>query len=408
MRYFALLMLLLWPAQASAQAPDIQPRVTIEVPPDPTIVGQPAIVRLKVLVPTYMPNPPIFPSLERENLLVRLPDRASGPVSESVEGQTWSGVQRSYRLYPLAPGTYEFAAAEVQVTFADPETNDPVQVSVPLPAVRLTVEVPDAARGLDPLIIADGFELSQEIEGDTSLQTGDALTRTLTAKITGTPPIMIPPLLPQIEDPLLRAYPNEPRLSETEDRGVLSGQRTDRVTYVAQDGGQTQLPAVEIDWFNLKTNKVETARADPVDLVLAPPPWQPPDRETLIRLVGYFFIGIVILWFVFRKLHPVLMARWAAARQRRLASAAHAFSELKQAVRQQDLARVYQKLEVWKRRLADPPDTAEFEASLAEIGASRYGGGDQQAENWSKVRDCLDRIARPLGHSQSALPQLNP
>lgn len=239
MRYFALLMLLLCPVQVLAQATDIQPRVTIEVPPDPTIVGQPAIVRLKVLVPTYMPNPPVFPSLEQENLLVRLPDRASGPVSESVEGETWSGVQRSYRLYPLAPGTYEFAAAEVQVTFADPETNDPVQVSVPLPAVRLTVEVPDAARGLDPLIIADGFELSQEIEGDTSLQTGDALTRTLTAKITGTTPIMIPPLLPQIEDPLLRAYPNEPRLTETEDRGVLSGQRTDRVTYVAQDGGQT-------------------------------------------------------------------------------------------------------------------------------------------------------------------------
>ncbi|WP_170446094.1 BatD family protein [Ruegeria arenilitoris] len=408
MRYFALLMLLLCPTEVLAQATDIQPRVTIEVPPDPTIVGQPAIVRLKVLVPTYMPNPPVFPSLEQENLLVRLPDRASGPVSESVEGETWSGVQRSYRLYPLAPGTYDFAAAEVQVTFADPETNDPVQVSVPLPAVRLTVEVPDAARGLDPLIIADGFELSQEIEGDTSLQTGDALTRTLTAKITGTPPIMIPPLLPQIEDPLLRAYPNEPRLTETEDRGVLSGQRTDRVTYVAQDGGQTQLPAVEIDWFNLKTNKVETARADSVDLVLAPPPWQPPDRETVLQLVGYFFIGVVILWFVFRKLHPVLLARWAAARQRRLASAAHAFSELKQAVRQQDLARVYQKLEVWKRRLADPPDTAEFEASLAEIGASRYGGGDQQAENWSEVRDCLDRIARPLGHSKSALPQLNP
>ncbi|WP_170455348.1 BatD family protein [Ruegeria arenilitoris] len=408
MRYLVLLMLLLCPAQVLAQAADIQPRVTIEVPEDPTIVGQPAIVRLKVLVPTYMPSPPVFPSLEQENLLVRLPDRASGPVSESVEGETWSGVQRSYRLYPLAPGTYDFAAAEVQVTLADPETNDPVQVSVPLPAVRLTVEVPDAARGLDPLIIADGFELTQEIEGDTSLQTGDALTRTLTAKITGTTPIMIPPLLPEIEGPLLRAYPNEPRLSETEDRGVLSGERTDRVTYVAQDGGQTQLPAVEIDWFNLKTNKVETVRADPVDLVLAPPPWRPPDRETVLRLAGYFIIGIAILWLVFRRLHPVIKARWAEARQSRLASAAHAFSELKQAVRQQDLARVYQTLEGWKRRRPDPPDTAEFEASLAEIGASRYGGGERHAENWSKVRDGLDRIARPRRHSQSALPQLNP
>ncbi len=408
MRYLALLIMLLCPAQVLAQATDIQPRVTIEVPPDPTIVGQPAIVRLKVLVPTYMPNPPVFPSLEQENLLVRLPDRASGPVSESVEGQTWSGVQRSYRLYPLAPGTYEFAAAEVQVTFADPETNDPVQVSVPLPAVRLTVEVPDAARGLDPLIIADRFELSQEIEGDTSLQTGDALTRTITAKITGTTPIMIPPLLPEIEDPLLRAYPNEPRLSETEDRGVLSGQRTDRVTYVAQDGGQTQLPAVEIDWFNLKTNKIETARADPVDLVLAPPPWQPPDRETVIRLVGYSIIGASILWLVFRKLYSVFNVHLEAARQSRLASAAHAFSELKKAVRQQDIARVYQTLEDWKRRLADPPDTAEFEASLAEIGASRYGRDNLQPENWRKVRDCLDRIARPRRHSQSGLPQLNP
>ncbi|SHE40930.1 Oxygen tolerance [Ruegeria intermedia] len=407
MRYLALLMLYLCPAQVLAQATDIQPRVTIEVPPDPTIVGQPAIVRLKVLVPTYMPNPPVFPSLEQENLLVRLPERASGPVSESIEGQTWSGVQRSYRLYPLAPGTYEFAAAEVQVTYADPETNDPVQVSVPLPAARLTAQVPDAARGLDPLIIAKDFALRQKIEGDTNLQTGDALTRTLTATISGTTAIMIPALLPPFQDPLLRAYPGEPRLSETENRGVLSGQRTDRVTYVAQDGGQARLPGLEVDWFNLESGAVETARVGPVDLILAPPPWQPPDRETILRISAVFTILSVGFWLLARRLRPILEERWRAARHRRLSSAGYAFAELRRAVRQKDIAKAYQDLEAWKRRLPDPVDTSEFEASLARIGAVRYGGRPQP-ENWSDVQACLKRIARPRRHVSSGLPKLNP
>ncbi|MGV6804530.1 MAG: hypothetical protein ACWA49_10015 [Ruegeria sp.] len=410
MRYAALLTLILIAPAADAQnKSSVQPIVTIEINADSVVVGQPAILRLKVLVPSYMPEPPVFPSLEQENLLVRLPERASGPISETVSGETWSGIQRSYRLYPMTSGQIDFDAANVQVTFADPDTNDPIQVVVPLPPVSLTATVPDKARGLDPLIIANGFEIQQQFDGNTELQVGDAISRTVTANIEGTSPIMIPPLLSVTSKEMLKAYPKEPRFNESEDRGILSGQRTDRVTYVAQDGGQSGLPEISIDWFNLKTGKVETAKVDQIPLVLIPPPWQMPDQEVLVRITLIFAVLIGSIVLILRKLRPIVRERLNEKNRRYLASPQFAYKSLKQAVSDRDLAGVYSALEKWKVLTACSVDTVEFEAGLAQIGASRYRGNSGRArEDWENLRAVLDGLDRQKKIPPTRLPPLNP
>ena len=116
-----LAVLLFLPVLALAQT---GPQVTVTPPEGDIIVGQPVTLRITVLVPTWMPKPPVYPSIEVPDLLVRLPERATTPTSQKVEGETWSGTTRGYRLYPLARGTYEIPGQDMIVTWADPDTTN--------------------------------------------------------------------------------------------------------------------------------------------------------------------------------------------------------------------------------------------------------------------------------------------
>ncbi|WP_282168264.1 hypothetical protein [Ruegeria atlantica] len=407
MRYLIFLMLF-FPAQLGAQT-GVQPQVTAEAPTDPVTVGQPAIVRIKLLVPTFMPSPPVFPSLEQENMLVRLPERASGPISETVDGETWSGVQRSYRLYPLQAGPIEFGKQEVVVTFADPETNAPTTVIIPLPEMTLNAVVPEGARDLDPLILATGFTVDQQIDGSTEMENGGAITRRLTAKIAGTTPLLVPELIPDMQDPLLSAYPKEPRFTESEDRGVLSGQRVDEIVYLAQQGGQTQLQPITIRWYNLNTNQIEKIDIDAVDLTLAPPKWQPPDADTIFRLLALAAGLTLVLWALARFLGPRVTSWKQARRDRYQISSDFALDTLRKALQANDISMSYSALELWKLR-SDTPDMAiGLEEQLARIGAARYSSRTgSKPEAWAAALSELKVMKQTEHRARNQLPPLNP
>ncbi len=80
------------------------------------IPGQPLTLRLTVLSPTYLTSPPVWPSFEAPNLLIRLPEGATTPTSERIGGETWSGVSRRYRISPMIPGEFPIPPQEVVVT----------------------------------------------------------------------------------------------------------------------------------------------------------------------------------------------------------------------------------------------------------------------------------------------------
>ncbi|CUJ94746.1 hypothetical protein RUE5091_01454 [Ruegeria denitrificans] len=409
MRRLLTLLLLLPCAALSQGTATIQPQITVEAPTEDVIVGQSAMVRIKVLVPTFMPSPPVFPSLEQENLLVRLPERASGPVSESVSGETWSGVQRSYRVYPLVAGQIDLGIADMTVTFADPETNTPTQVSAQLSPITINAVVPEGAASLNPLIIATGFELDQEIEGATEMQAGDAITRRLTARITGTSPILVPELIPENQDTLLRSYPKEPRLTETEDRGTLSGQRTDEVVYLAQGGGQTQLPPVSIQWYNLTTNAVETVEVPGVDLALTAPKTDPLTTDKLIEYAFWAGLAAFVTWAFMRWGTPRFRQWKDARRQAFQASPEYALTQLRHALQAHDLSGTYSALEIWKLRCSDPQGYKALEEQLERIGAARYSSETiQVTSDWSAAISTLNGLKGAHQDRTQPLPPLNP
>ena len=100
----ASLLLVCMATTAAAQVQ--QPVVRLEATPEQVRVGEPVQLRVTVLVPTWFAKPPVFPTFELANAVTRLPPDSSYPTSESINNETWSGIVRNYRIYPLSAAAY--------------------------------------------------------------------------------------------------------------------------------------------------------------------------------------------------------------------------------------------------------------------------------------------------------------
>ncbi|WP_270727601.1 hypothetical protein [Shimia sp. Alg240-R146] len=397
-------------AQDTSQPPVI---VRSVLPEETPVVGQAILLRVTVLVPTWLPQPPQFPSLETPNLIVRLPSRATNPVSETIEGETWSGVSRAYRLYPMVPGRFSVAQKTVSVTYADPKTRAPVSIDVPLEPIAFEATVPKGAEALDPLIVAQGLTLTQDFEGtDGVLSQGDAVTRKVTAKITGSSALFLPPLIAPIAGDAARAYSKEPAVSESEDRGVLSGTRTETTSYVAQFGGVLELAPIAVQWFSTETNKVETTQLEGATVKIDAPtaPLEPViSRRQIVAVVIVLAILAATLRILQRFVAPPVIAGMRRRRDRRLSSEAYASSLVSKAIRAHDLSRVYRALPLWETRCPGQSGHG-LKIALAAVGKGLYGNEAGDTRAWRALSEAFDadRNRRLARSRPGALPPLNP
>ena len=413
---WAALALLCFLVPAAAQEEDA-PRLTADFEKTETIPGQALSLRLTVLVPTYMPRPPVWPTFETPNLLVRV--ASTGPTSQRIGGATWAGVSRRYLVTPMVPGEVTLPPATVAITYADPATNAPVTATLEAGPFAVTGIVPEGAAGLDPFVAADGLVLEQTLDGDPSAMVpGDSVVRTVTATIRGTPPMFLPPLIAASPVEGVRAYPDEPVLAETSGRGVVSGTRTERVTYVAEGGGAGEIPAVTLDWYDLGSGEITTAAVDGFAIAVDGPPAagamaEPRDLRMMALWGAAVLLLLAALALLVRRIVPPLRRLLAARRSAWLASEAHAFHELSDIVRRHDHRRLRPALDEWAGRVAtgDPRRDPRLAAALEALGRARYGTRPiDEAAAWQQLGAALANGRRlSASHGKAAvLPPLNP
>lgn len=394
------------------QTPPTQPILRAELAETSVVPGQSTLLRLTILVPTYMPSPPEFPSFNQPNLVVELPERATGPTTQTVGGESWSGVTRRYQVTPLVPGTFTIQPADVGITWADPDTNAPTQSVLTLDPLTLNAALPQGAEGLDPFIAAESLTLTQQIEGaEAELTPGDSLTREITAEITGGTALVLPTMAPSTALPGLAAYPETPSVQTT---GPSAGLRRERIVYVAEGGGSGALPEIHIDWFNTATGKVETASLESVPYKVDGPLLAPAGDKLQSR--PWLWVGIagVVLVLSILTLWVLRLHRRRKDRPPPPPTEASTFRALENAVRAQDLGLTYAALDAWAALLPgdDPRRNTELSAALATIGAARYGTTSiPVAAAWQDLSRALSkarasakrRVDRAFG-----LPPLNP
>ncbi|OUS35664.1 hypothetical protein A9Q94_12275 [Rhodobacterales bacterium 56_14_T64] len=404
MNIFCAVLLMTIATIAPVAHAQMAPLVTATLTSPDTPVGQPVTLTIEVLVPTWMPSPPVLPDLEQPDLLVRQPPRAGSPISRKIDDETWSGISRRYLLIPLKSGRFDLPAAELELTWADPETRAPITQKLSVSSLSLTATVPTDAQDLNPPLLAQDIQLDQVIEGGPELQVGDPITRTVTAQITGTTPILMPLLLRDLEDQsTLRTYPGEPKTSEDLQRGTLSGSRIETVTYLAQNGGKITLPDIELHWFDLDDGIVKTIRLQGATFDIAEPPPPPLDAAAIaFRAIVALVVLLLTLWSV-RRLTPWISYQYQILKERWLFSPHYARRQVISALKTRDLSACYLALDLWQRAVPSQTRRREVTDLLLPIGKAQYSGTapDGSANHW---RDAEKRFST---YSQAVLRRRN-
>ena len=125
------------PRRPSPRPPRSRKSASRVDPDGPVTVGTPVEVTVTVLVPTYMPQPPVWPDLQISDAITRLPDRATHPVTQRIGQESWSGLSRTWEIVPQRPADFDLGSPTVRVTYADPATNAPIAAAVESPRHRL-------------------------------------------------------------------------------------------------------------------------------------------------------------------------------------------------------------------------------------------------------------------------------
>ena len=127
----------------SGQA-QVTPVLRVSVNPEVVTVGEAVTLEVRVLVPTWFTSPSIYPSFELSNAITRQPPDSSYPTNERIEGETWAGIVREYRIFPMLGATYQLTDQSMTVTYADSQTRKPIKVQVDVPEISFTATVPHA------------------------------------------------------------------------------------------------------------------------------------------------------------------------------------------------------------------------------------------------------------------------
>lgn len=93
-----------------------------------------------------------------------------------------------------------------------------------------------------------------------SFTLGEPITRTITLGVRGQTAEQLPVIFDPQNDEQFKYYPDKPVLQADQKPDGIIGMRQDIVAIVPSKTGDLTLPAIEIPWWNVETNSVQTAR----------------------------------------------------------------------------------------------------------------------------------------------------
>jgi len=110
-------------------------------------------------------------------------------------------------------------------------------------------------------IPASQVVIEEKWSGETSqMKVGEPLTRTLTLLTVGNTVAQLPELHHETNIAELKTYPDQPVLKEQKRSEGLISFREEKIAYIPSKAGRYTLPAIEIPWFNTRTQTMEVVR----------------------------------------------------------------------------------------------------------------------------------------------------
>jgi len=243
------------------------------------IVGQKVSVVVEVFSPTYFSGSTRFTIPDIAGAVFYKPEERAVVRSQMIDGVTYSVQRHEFSFYAQRPGNYKIPAFRVRfatnpgAAVATEKKQKTIQQSELTEPIQIKANMPPGAEHLKSLISASDLKVTEtwSPNNQTTYTAGNALQRKITFKAPDMPGMVFPALpIPQIDG--IRIYRERAQINDRINRGALTGERTEKITYVFQQPGDYTLPEIQITWWGLQHHKLQliTLPAQSFEVLPAP------------------------------------------------------------------------------------------------------------------------------------------
>lgn len=221
-------------------------------------------------------------------------------LSEKRGGETWQVLRYPLSLFVPQGGTVFVPAFEVRFKTSAGFGTQSVAHELTTAPLDVTVLQPPGVSPQDMVITTPQLEIDYDWSLPTDPVTpGDALTLSVRRRSAKVSAMLLPPL-PVYTTSGLADYPATPELEDRSNRGALVGERTDRVTWIIEQAGRYEIPAIRFSWWDPQRERLRDQVIEGVTFeVIADPTasiQQDPRRTAapLLSLQTVLFAGLLM------------------------------------------------------------------------------------------------------------------
>ena len=410
-----------------------EPRVRVETrlsPAAPYLLGSTLRLEIDLLTSSWFTQAPQPAELQLPGALVSAPTGQADKLTVRRDGESYFGLRLTYLISPLQAQNFNIPALDFSLQLG--QASGPVQVSSQALSFNAVAPAGGTEAPAGNLLVAQQVRFSQQIEASaTPLKVGDSLTRRLLVEADGAQAMLIAPAeFASIAG--LKAYPLPAEVKPLGDgRGSVSGgQRRDSLSYVIEQAGSYQLPAMQMHWWDASAGQLRSAEVPAVAFeAQANTAYRLPfDLQADLQRLGrgqhiqLSWFSLLLLGLIGYFARPWLSQQrrrlhgWRARRQAaRLASEAYAWRQLQRAWRHTPLplAPLYS----WLQRSSSNANLRELSQqlpvaagqALQQALAASYGAPPAHAASTQQLRNSLPALRRALRkHTHNQAPALRP
>lgn len=379
---------LLLPFALPAQVDEVKAAVDISIEQDQELwAGQQVTLNLDLKTTGFSFSNSHFNLPDVSGAFLMQTDTTTIKLTENIDGQDWQIVRYPLALYPQKAGKLEVPTIDVRFSTSAGFGSEEKAFEFQTKPLEVNINFPPGAKAGELVVTTTSFELEhdwQPVSGTS--KTGDAVTLTVSRRAGDISAMLLPPL-PVFRTDGLASYPKTPEVNDRTDRGSLSGQRVDKITWVVEKPGKYEIPGIRFQWWDPEKRELKQQIVPGLGLDILPSgeesgvgtvknDKQSPGNSWPILFL--FLTGLTgILWLRF--------GRQPTAQQ--INDEKSAFAELQKACKNNQVSQAHSAIHNWIASWASMSSSQTRPATLTEF--ARMFNDDHLATELRRLQEAL-------------------
>jgi len=262
---------LLLPLALFAQDDEIKAGVDISIEQDREVwAGQQITLNLDLKTTGFSFSNTHFNLPEVSGAFLMQTDTTTIKLTEKIDGRDWQIIRYPLALYPQKADMLQIPSIDVRFTTSAGFGSEEKAFEFKTEPLELTVKLPPGAKPGELIVTTTSFEFEHDWQPATgALNIGDAVTLTVNRRASDISAMLLPPL-PVFQADGLAAYPQAPDIDDKTDRGDLTGERIDSITWLVEQAGVYEIPGIRFQWWDPLSRELKQQIIPGMSLDIAP------------------------------------------------------------------------------------------------------------------------------------------